>query len=77
MTSYLGRASWVQRDPRLSNIHRRLRIGCGGGAEGLQEARFEMLERLEASAELRVHSWPGDRCGLAELVTALGQPSPN
>jgi DNA replication protein DnaC len=39
----------------ITRIHVRLGIGRGGVSQGLQDARLEMLECPEASAELRVH----------------------
>ena len=56
----------MQRDPAVPYFHPRLRIGRRRGRQGIQEARLEVLNRLEARAELRVDSRPGNGRGFAD-----------
>src|SRR5215469_8313330 len=67
----------MQHDAPLPCFHPRLGIGCGSRRQGLQKTWLEVLDRLEAGAELCVHRRPGDRRGPAELVASPGEPDVN
>jgi hypothetical protein len=68
------RPGGVQRDPTVSYLDPCLRIGGCGGRQRLHEARLEMLDRLEARAELRMNRWPGNGCRFPELMASPSKP---
>src|SRR5271165_1303716 len=64
------RPGGIQRYAGLPEIDMGLRIGRNSRSESFRKGRFEMLDRLEATAELRMHGGPGDGGGPRDLVQA-------